>query len=132
MAALQGFALLPACGHSPKATLPEMYPAGGKVVYSQGGSVAGGAIVFQPQNDATVSTTGEIRPDGSFTLYSFKAGVRAAGAIAGPHRVIVTFLLEKGRKEMPHSVLLPDICTIQPCNNELTLTVPGGINKAQH
>jgi hypothetical protein len=125
--------LLSALGCSKKPTLPETFPVRGKAVFPDGQPVPGGAIRFESQSDATVVANGEIGRDGTFTVSTFKVGVRAPGAIAGPHRVIVIFSDElsaaiPSRPGIPAggalSVVLPKPFTIQPKDNEFTLTVP--------
>ena len=145
-----------AAGCSKRSTLPETYPVRGKVVFQGGQPVRGGSVQFRSQNDARVSATGEIHPDGTFTLYSFGAGGHSTGAIAGPHRVTVTAVLEgrpprviasphpriapasAGRSAMSSvstitvpdtvTVTLPDVYVVQPEDNNFTITVVHGIN----
>jgi hypothetical protein len=146
---LVGVALLCTVGCSKRSSLPETYPVRGKVVFQGGQPVRGGAVWFQPQNDPHVSTSGEINPDGTFTLHSSRAGGHSPGAIAGPHRVTVVAALEgRSRAQVsPHlprppgdssgtaslptitvpetrTVTLPDTFTVQPGDNDFTLTVP--------
>ena len=133
-AALAGLVLLAALGCSRKPTLPETYPVRGKAVFSDGQPVPGGAIKFESQSDATVVANGQINRDGTFTLRTFKVGIHAPGAIAGPHRITVIFpdgFAGGSRARVggmtaggAPSVVLPDPCTIQPRDNELTLTIP--------
>ena len=106
--------------------MPETYPVHGKVVFEGGQPVPAGTVTFQPQNNRTVSTSGVIGADGTFTLCSFKAGVRAPGAIAGPQRVTVTSLDKQMTSESFPPVIFPSPYTVQPGNNEFTLTVPRG------
>ena len=119
LAALVGLVLFAPSGCSTKATLPEVYPVRGKVVFEGGQPVAGGSVTFQPQDDSAVSTSGVIGPDGTFSLFSFKAGVRAAGATAGPHRVIVYFAIAT----VP-AFEFPDPFVVKPGENDFTLTIP--------
>jgi hypothetical protein len=125
--------LLSAVGCTKRPTLPETYPVHGKAVFPGGEPVPGGVIKFESQSDGAVVANGEIGGDGTFTVSTFKVGVRAPGAIAGPHRVIVIFSDDfsggiPSRPGIPSggalSVVLPDLCTIQPEDNKLTLTVP--------
>ena len=118
-------------------------------MFRGGQPVRGGAVWFQPQNDPHVTTSGKIEPDGTFTLYSSRAGGHSPGAIAGPHRVTVVVALEGRFRTMvaPHrapppggssgtaplptikvpetqTVTLPDTYTVEPGDNDFTLTVP--------
>jgi hypothetical protein len=125
-------AILLACACSKKPTLPETYPVQGKLVFPDGQPVPGGVVKFNSQRDTTVIATGEIGRDGTFTLSTFKVGVRSAGAIEGPHRVTVIFPDDFGGPARTGgapaggalSVVLPKPHTIQPQDNEFTLTVP--------
>ena len=89
------------------------------MVFEGGQPVSAGIVTFQPQNDPTVSTSGVIGPDGTFLLYSFNAGIRAPGATAGPHRVIVNV-----SNAMVSAFEFPDPLVVKPGDNEFTLTVP--------
>ena len=116
-------------------------------MFSDGKPVRGGNVWFRPQNDPNVTTSGEIKPDGTFTLYSSRAGGHSPGAIAGPHRVIVVAALGRLREmAAPHvappsgggsgtvplrtirvpetrTVTLPDTYTVEPGGNDFSLTV---------
>jgi hypothetical protein len=144
-------ALLCTVGCSKRPSLPKTYPVRGKVVFQDGRPVRGGAVWFKPQHDPNVTTSGEIKSDGTFALTSSMAGGHSAGAIAGPHRVTVVAALE-GRSHTlatPHlkrssasksgaapspttkvpetrTVTLPDIYTVVPGDNDFTLTIPKG------
>jgi hypothetical protein len=118
LAVLAGLVLLAAAGCSKeKPTLPETYPVHGKVVFQDGQPVAGGSITFESETDKTVSTVGTIDPDGTFTLRSFKVGVRSPGAIAGPHRVTIVDAAATIRA-------VPGVYVVKPGENVFTLTIP--------
>jgi hypothetical protein len=102
-------------------TLPELHPVHGRVVDGGGKPLSGATIQFQPEADSTVSTTGTADADGRFELSSFKAGIRAPGAVAGPNRVLVTPAAGSGRRPTP--VVLPESCLIKPGENAPTLVV---------
>jgi hypothetical protein len=115
-----GFAvLLAASACAPKATLPELYPVRGKAVYEGGEPLRGGSVSFQPLDHPEVSTAGAIGPDGTFSLSSFKAGIRLPGATVGPHRVVVYFA---NPSTPTHPFATPFI--VEAKDNEFTLTVP--------
>jgi hypothetical protein len=124
--------------------LPTTYPVQGKVVYQDGKPVQGGSIWFQPEENAHVSTSGEIQPDGTFTLSSSMAGGHAQGAIAGSYRVTVTIDLAKSsvkgsagsssesaasppmaRRVLPQlvSVMLPETYTVTAGDNNFNLKI---------
>jgi hypothetical protein len=118
-AALAGFLLAAAPGCTKPATLPTLNRVHGKVVFEGGRPLSGGSVRFQPLNEPAVTTSGTIGPDGTFVLESYKAGIRSAGATAGPHRVIVDF----GSASTP-GYEFPTPFEVKPGDNEFTLTVP--------
>jgi hypothetical protein len=152
-----GVALLCIVGCSKRPLLPETYPVQGRVVFQGGQPVRGGSVWFRPQNDPNVTTRGEIKHDGTFTLHSSRAGGHSPGAIAGPHRVTVVVALE-GRSRVvrrPHlppasagssgtpslptiavpetrTVTLSDVYTVKPGDNDFTLVVPRGERERRH
>lgn len=82
-AALAGAAVAAGCGGG------RAYPVEGKVVFADGqpaAELAGGSVVFESA-EANVSATGEIGPDGSFRLTTYKDH---DGAPAGKYKVVVT------------------------------------------
>ncbi len=72
-------AVLWGCSSDPE--LPETFPVTGKVMY-QGQPLTKGTITFL--SDEGQSSTGEIQPDGTYTLSTFESG---DGAVEGHHRV---------------------------------------------
>ncbi|WZO98418.1 hypothetical protein EP7_005479 [Isosphaeraceae bacterium EP7] len=74
-------------------------PVRGKVTY-KGKPLAGGAIRFEPE-DSGREAHGEIGPDGTFVLTTFRAG---DGAVSGLHRVAVT---APGRGRLPSKYRSP-------------------------
>jgi hypothetical protein len=112
-------ALLAASACAPKATLPQLYPVHGRAVYEGGTPVRGGSVSFQSLDHPEVSTAGPIGPNGTFTLSSFKAGVRSPGATVGPHQVVIYFA---DPSTPTHS--LPTPLVVEAKDNEFTLTVP--------
>ncbi|HEV3387056.1 MAG TPA: hypothetical protein VG097_19715, partial [Gemmata sp.] len=69
--------------------MPPTFSATGSVHYKGGTPVAGGAILFIPLTDNTLSVSGEINDDGSFTLYTVKGSEKTKGAPEGGYRVTV-------------------------------------------
>lgn len=74
------------CGGSTEqaATLLKPVPVKGSVLY-KGKPLTGGTVRFEPE-DGGREASGNIEPDGTFTLTTFQA---ADGAVAGKHRVAV-------------------------------------------
>src|SRR5690242_9684854 len=75
-------ALFPAgCSRGPKTA-----PVRGRVTY-KGRPVPNGTVAFIP--DGGTAATGEIGPDGAYTLTTFRKG---DGAVLGAHKVVITAL----------------------------------------
>jgi hypothetical protein len=115
-----GFCLSAGCGRKAQ-PLPSTYPVRGKVVFRQGGAMAGGTICFQSQAEPDVSAAGEIGPDGSFEITSFVAGNRAAGAAAGKHRVLVVPAVVDQSQSAPS--IPPQMVEVSPGENDVTITI---------
>jgi hypothetical protein len=64
-----------------------IYPVQGKVVFKDGTPLQGGIVVFESVDNDRVIARGDIEPDGTFSLGTRKRG---DGALAGPHRVLVS------------------------------------------
>jgi hypothetical protein len=64
-----------------------LQPVRGKVTYPDGRPVTEGMVVFEARDDKEpITARGEIQPDGSYQLSTFKPG---DGARLGKHRVLV-------------------------------------------
>ena len=78
------------CSGGPNST----YPVRGLVRFTDGKLLREGTVEFELISDAeSVTATGEIQPDGSFTLGTFDVN---DGAIAGSHRAVVISDVEIG------------------------------------
>jgi len=71
------------CGRSGE---PRTYPVRGKVTY-KGRAVPHGTVTFFPASGQ--AATGEIKPDGTYELTTFRRG---DGAVAGEHKVVIVAL----------------------------------------
>ena len=85
--------LLAGCGSGH----PETAPVSGKITYD-GNPVTQGKIVFYPEHGR--SATGQIGPDGSYTLTTFDQG---DGAVLGKHRVTIKSTRVTGQEQLPKS-----------------------------
>jgi hypothetical protein len=66
---------------------PRLHPVRGKVTYADGKPVTEGMVVFESKGEENpVTARGEIQPDGSYELGTYKPG---DGARAGTYRVLV-------------------------------------------
>jgi hypothetical protein len=81
--ALAALVLAANWGCASKSDRPETLPVRGKVTY-KGQPVTKGTITFQP--DAGETATGQIQPDGTYTLSTFG---EQDGALAGHHKVMI-------------------------------------------
>lgn len=106
---------------------PATYPAGGKVVDAAGEPWTGGTVQFQPPDGGPGAAVAEIQKDGTFTLYTILDGRKAAGALAGPYRVVVLPPLGRNQAAQPRvsPVTLPGLYVVKPeGDNDFTFTVP--------
>lgn len=68
---------------------PKTYPVSGKIVTAKAESLkqlVGQAVEFQSTTEPNTRGFGEIQPDGSFTLSTYRQGVSLPGAIEGKHK----------------------------------------------
>ena len=101
--------------------MPAMHPVVGKVSYKSGEPLTGGAVKFQSATDTTLSTTGEIQPDGSFTLSTFANKERVKGAPPGEYRV--TVIPPLGTEHAIQPITLPKPFTVEARDNTFTITL---------
>jgi hypothetical protein len=125
------FLVAGACGCARR----DLYPVRGKVVFDNDGPIdplVGGLVIFEPPDpNMKVSARGEIQPDGSFRLGTFR---ERDGAPPGEYRVLVVPPTPPSQaKETPAPVVIhprfhnleetPLRQTVRPEANEFTLTV---------
>ncbi|MCI0460172.1 MAG: hypothetical protein L0Z62_24740 [Gemmataceae bacterium] len=100
-AALVGWiALLVGCGPSG----PKTYPVSGKVVTAKADNLkqlVGQAVEFQSTTEPYTRGFGEIQPDGSFTLSTYRQGASLRGAIEGTHKVRLMIGLGEDDEDQP-------------------------------
>ncbi len=75
------------CGRPPD--LPRTFAVKGKVVYKDGTPLAGGMVDFRPAGTAAGSVSGQVGPDGTFTLTTRTDRGAAPGAPEGEYSVTV-------------------------------------------
>jgi hypothetical protein len=112
-------AVLATAGCRGGADMPKTYPVTGSVVRG-GKPVAGGALQLTAVGDNTVTVTGEVGPDGAFTLTALKGVTKAAGAPAGEYRVTYIFPVAADQRTSP-PLTLPRAYKVEPQENRLTL-----------
>lgn len=80
---------------------PKTYPVTGQVVFKQGQPLRGGMLQFQSLDFPNVTTVGEIKPDGSFSLYTVAGTTKLPGAVPGKHQVTVILPPNKRNENIP-------------------------------
>jgi hypothetical protein len=103
-------------------TMPPTYSATGSVHYKGGTPVAGGAILFIPLTDNTLSVSGEIGDEGSFTLYTVKGSEKTKGAPEGAYRVTVQPPILADHRPV-QGISLTETYRIEPKENTFTIEV---------
>ncbi len=96
-AALAG-ALVLAAGCA-RVEMPRTYPVTGTVAFRDGEPIRGGAVQFMSASDPSLSISGQIQEDGTFTLYTLKDKTKVGGAPEGTYTV--TFLPPLGEDRRP-------------------------------
>jgi hypothetical protein len=87
--ALAALALCGPCGCKNSMMMPKTYPVKGKVVYKDGQPLEGGQIEFRSIVRTSVTTNGEIKDDGTFTLRSHSDATTVPGAPTGAYNAII-------------------------------------------
>jgi hypothetical protein len=95
----------PGCGAGAGAQVGPTVPVKGRVTY-QGKPLTQGTITFEPV-DTGREANGNIGPDGTFVLTTFKEG---DGAVAGVHRVGV---VGTGKTVLPAKLRNPSSSTVE-------------------
>jgi len=108
--------------------VPKTAPVKGKVVFATGAPLTGGVVQLEPSAvTETVSVTGTIGADGSFSLKTYRNKQQADGAPPGEYKVTIIRLITDGNKP-PDPVTLPKPITIPAGgNSDLTLTLPENV-----
>ena len=78
-----------ACGCGSGDSLPKTYPVTGSVADKGGKSLVGGSVQFTPVADASLSVSGAIQDDGTFTLHTIKGKEKLSGAPEGEYKVTI-------------------------------------------
>jgi hypothetical protein len=98
----------------------------GKVTYN-GKPVPNGTVNFIPTGGAIPSATGEIQPDGSYSLQTFLGSRPSEGAVIGKHQVVVVAMQDMAsRLPEERSPLPPPIVPVKytsPATSDLEVQV---------
>jgi hypothetical protein len=112
------------CG-GPEPTMPATYPVTGKVVSEDGKPMTGGVISFQSIADPSLTMSGDIQFDGTFTLRTFQGDTQVPGIPPGDYQVSVMPLAGDQATSPPvEPILLPKKYTVKPGENNFTITLP--------
>jgi FtsP/CotA-like multicopper oxidase with cupredoxin domain len=119
------------CGHSgcgdSDEDLPTTHRVTGTVVAADGQPISGGLIEFRTTIGESLSATGRIQPDGSFSLTTMVGNGKLPGAVAGPHQVTVMPPLPDSDDVQPvaEPITLPDTFEVKPDDtNDFTVDLP--------
>jgi hypothetical protein len=108
---------------SGKATMPVTHVVKGMVRFKDGKPLKGGSIQFEPVANRSLTIRGEIKKDGTFSLYTLLVdGRKADGAIEGTHKVLVIPPMSADQTIEPIKVLTTE-CTIKPGENVVTIEI---------
>jgi hypothetical protein len=106
------------CGNTSLPTL-KTYDVKGKVVLAQTKEpLKTGTVEFEPAGGG-YNCTGEIQPDGSFTLVTFNGNQRLAGVAEGEYRVTVNGVQDA--TQVPRSVVYAKTIKIDPQTTDVTI-----------
>ncbi len=76
--------VVPGCGDRDGTPVLPTYEVKGRVLLASGQPLNVGRVYFVPKSEPALAALGEIGPDGSFALSTYKTG---DGAVAGDYRV---------------------------------------------
>ncbi len=97
----------------------ETSPVTGSVVAADGKPLGGGAICFQSVRNPAIEALAEIKPDGSFALYTMHSGSKFEGSIPGPYKVSVVPPATGMKQGKP--IRLSETYTIRQGPNQITI-----------
>jgi len=98
----------------------------GKVTY-KGKPVPNGTINFLPTDGNKPSATGEIQPDGSYSLKTFVTNRPGEGAVIGQHKVVIVAMVDMASRLPEERIPLPPpivpVKYTSPATSDLTANV---------
>jgi hypothetical protein len=95
-------------------------PVKGHVLMGDG-PMTRGTVVFSPIDDPNFTATGELQPDGSFTLTTKMPGKTASGAPEGEYRVRINVPIEPGSTRPPNLIGINETFSVKPGDNDFTI-----------
>ena len=109
------------CGGAPEIEIPQTHPAGGKVLKA-GQPLTAGTVEFQPQGAAGQRASGEIQPDGTFSLSTIVDVEKVAGAVPGQYKATVIPPIPADQNVQIFNP--PDVFTVEAKDNQFTIQIP--------
>jgi hypothetical protein len=106
--------------------MPATYPVSGTAKFKDGTPVAGGAVQFISTTDSSLSVSGDVKDDGSFSLFTVKGPTRVAGAPEGEYRVSIQPPIQADHRPVP-AITLSSPYKVEAKENtfEFTVAPPG-------
>jgi hypothetical protein len=112
------------CRDKNQTNMPKTYPVQGVVRYKSGQALKGGTIIFKSVDHPTLTITGEIKTDGSFTLVTLVdgKGKKVEGAPEGKHEIVVYPPSDENQMSEDITVLNPKQ-TVEPKENQCNVEI---------
>jgi len=107
------------CGGSGGMPPPQTHPVSGKVFYKGGQPLRGGVIQFQSASDPSLTTKGDIEPDGTFELITLYQNEQLPGATQGQYHVTVIPRMADNKPVDIHQ--LPRLYTVEAKDNTFSI-----------
>jgi hypothetical protein len=117
--AVLALVLAAGCG---KSDMPQTYPVTGTVKFTDGQPLPGGSVHFKLPSDDTLTVNGEVKEDGTFTLFTIKGNTKVPGAPEGSYQVTVQAPVVEHRMLMP-PVTLSENFQVGPKENHFDIKV---------
>jgi hypothetical protein len=95
----------------------------GSAKFKDGKPATGGAIQFSPVSDTSYTVSGDLKADGSFTLFTVKGSDRVPGAPEGEYRVTVQLPIPASQGTVP-PITLPKTYRVEPKENTFAIEIP--------
>ena len=124
LATLFGFT---GCGE-PGDPPPKTYEVTGKVVHADGRPFQGGTIEFHSVENTSLTTMGQIKDDGTFTLTTMTGKHKLEGAVEGTFTAMVTPSLNQDQTEQENfdAISVRDKFRVEPTGeNKFTVKLGG-------
>jgi hypothetical protein len=107
---------------------PKTYEVTGKVVHADGRPFNGGTIEFHSVENVSLTTMGQIKEDGTFTLTTMTGKHKLEGAVEGTYTAMVTPSLNQDQTEQENfdAISVRDKFTVKPTGENIFTVKLGG------